>query len=814
MAEPLLDPTDEFPARLSGGDGFEGRFAVRVLRSSRLMRIVLALLLLMPSAAGVSAQASATPAAFSYDQAKGTLDRLLVEAQQIHGQLDASLYDLDTLSAKLGIKADDIVTYVRENIAFEQYPGLLRGAKWTLIGRAGNSIDEAVLLATLLARAGYQIKIQHGALNPEQATLLLLQMQAPRKAPDKIGNLDAIKTLIEQMARTAGVADAAIKPYLDSLGDEPAIPASDSASLNAGVASITTALAAVGVKLGDSTNLATLANEASDYFWVSYRRSIDDKWTDAHPAFKDGADAPVVTATESFDSIASIPSADKQTVKIEPIIERSIGGVLSQKSLSAPIEGPASELAGQPMFFTTLSNAAAAVDCPSAQIGDVLNKANLFAVQFNTHAVDNTTVVFDSHGTLFHLKQLKPGEFGLQPSPGEAVSAAVSNGIAAFAGEPTPTPGPAPNLQLTGVWINVTFMAPGGQETTVKRVIVDRIGQANRDAGKTTIANPNDGADVAAQLAQNISMFASAGQSSTGYLADQFFQRLDQVSTFLRSQLRARYFPNEDGDISNAQREAVGTAWAGFPVLLANFGAIAQSNPKVVSYRPAPAFVMHRQEIVRDSTAQDGWGTLLSVDILSNPRRAYSIADGSLALSPNEGIRAGVWETHSEKSPDAGAGQAIPSNTTAVMSAATSQGIATKVVRSAADLAGLDLMPEGMSHLKDDLAAGYVAIVPVKRPNGQALNGWWRVDPKTGVTLGMLENGRGAEMSEYGMLIRPVACVGFLVRAGFGPLSIAVGCGFGAGGAAIGYGGASAFTGEIISALGIILGGFANKAGL
>ena len=105
----------------------------------------------------------------------------------------------------MGVNADDIVAYVRDNIAFEQYSGLLRGPKWTLIGRSGNSIDQASLLATLLENAGYQVKIEHGTLNPEQATQLLLQMLAPRATLPPIGNLDAMKTLMKQMARIGGM---------------------------------------------------------------------------------------------------------------------------------------------------------------------------------------------------------------------------------------------------------------------------------------------------------------------------------------------------------------------------------------------------------------------------------------------------------------------------------------------------------------------------------------------------------------------------------------------------------------------------------
>jgi len=734
---------------------------MRFLRSSRLLRAALALLLLLPGVSDVAAQASPTPTAVTYDQAKQSLERMLTQAERIRGQLDASQFDLDALSAKLGVNADDIVKYVRDNIAFEQYPGLLRGAKWTLIGRAGNSIDEAALLATLLTKAGYQVKVEHGALNPEQATSLLLQMQVPRKDVPPIGNLDAIKTLMKQLAKTAGMSDAELQPYLDGLGKTTPVSASDTTALESDAASIAATLDAAGVKLGDSMSLANLATEASDYFWVSYRKTIDDKWTDAHPAFKDGADAPVVTPTESFATVAAIPAAEIQTVKIEPILERSIDGQISQKSLAPPIEIPAYQLADQALFFSTLSNAAAALKVPNVNPGDLLAAANLFLVQFNNHVTDNTSVVFDLNGSIFNLKELKPGEFGVEPSTGEVVSNAIAGAISALDDSPTPTPGPVHVLHLTGVWINLTFTSPGKNATTVRRMIVDRIGAANRAAGKTDLADPNDAISVAAALAQHVSISAAVAATSTAYVANQVYDRLSRLAPLVLMKLRSTYFPDETFTLTSAQRDSVGTAWPGFLTLYAAFDAASQSTPNVISYRPGPAVVSYREEFASNGNVPGGWASMVSIDIISNPRRTYSFANGSVIPAPLGTVRAGVWETHSEVVKDLDPDQTTSSNTMAVLSAAKSQNIPIKVVKSEADLGGIDLAPEALSHLKDDLAMGYVAIIPAKTPQGQALTGWWRVDPRTGETLGMLGNGRGTSAVEYITALSVYAvCVG------------------------------------------------------
>jgi len=42
-------------------------------------------------------------------------------------------------------------------------------------------------------------------------------------------------------------------------------------------------------------------------------------------------------------------------------------------------------------------------------------------------------------------------------------------------------------MTLTAEWIDYTLVAPGGQETTVRRYVLDRVGEANRSQGKAQI---------------------------------------------------------------------------------------------------------------------------------------------------------------------------------------------------------------------------------------------------------------------------------------------------------------------------------------
>ena len=96
--------------------------------------------------------------------------------KDLRAGIDPTQLSLDDLGFALGVDAADLVDWVHSNIAFQQYPGLLRGAYGTLITRAGNTLDQALLLARLLGDAGYEVRIARAQIGKTDARRLLAQM--------------------------------------------------------------------------------------------------------------------------------------------------------------------------------------------------------------------------------------------------------------------------------------------------------------------------------------------------------------------------------------------------------------------------------------------------------------------------------------------------------------------------------------------------------------------------------------------------------------------------------------------------------------
>ena len=79
----------------------------------------------------------------------------------------------------LGYEPARIFTFVRDEVAFESYQGVLRGALGTLWGGAGNAADQATLLYALLRESGVEARFAQGTLSQSDAQALLQTMFTP-----------------------------------------------------------------------------------------------------------------------------------------------------------------------------------------------------------------------------------------------------------------------------------------------------------------------------------------------------------------------------------------------------------------------------------------------------------------------------------------------------------------------------------------------------------------------------------------------------------------------------------------------------------
>jgi hypothetical protein len=88
------------------------------------------------------------------------------------------LYDVNALAQALPNDPDSIDKFVRDHVGLEVYPGAMRGAASTWMGRSGNVVDRALLLAALLRAKGFQPQFATATLGDDELRLLNSQLSA------------------------------------------------------------------------------------------------------------------------------------------------------------------------------------------------------------------------------------------------------------------------------------------------------------------------------------------------------------------------------------------------------------------------------------------------------------------------------------------------------------------------------------------------------------------------------------------------------------------------------------------------------------
>lgn len=206
----------------------------------------------------------------SFSDAMAAVETQIAKAHTARTHIDRNQIDLDELLTSLDFDAETIARFVREKVAFQQYEGLLRGALGTLLSRAGNSLDQSVLLATLLKDAGYEARISRATLSKPMADALMQRIQKSEVLP--AADAEAMAALFA--SGTGPQAEADQHPQLARLGSGK--------DIDLAVSEILLALDKENITLGDDRMLSIYAEEARDYFWVEYRLGPSDSWTAQH----------------------------------------------------------------------------------------------------------------------------------------------------------------------------------------------------------------------------------------------------------------------------------------------------------------------------------------------------------------------------------------------------------------------------------------------------------------------------------------------------------------------------------------------------
>jgi large repetitive protein len=335
--------------------------------------------------------------------------------------IDLSFVQPENFAVGLGKDPNRIFEYVRDQIAYEPYVGVLRGPRGTLLAMAGNAADRAALLGELLQRSGFQVRYAHGTLPDALAQRLVDSVWAERR-------------WVDAAASAAGTSSSKLKNLRDQLTD----------SFQRDYALVRDMLrdANLPARAESPVTMQELLSEARDHYWIEWLH--DDSWSAMDPSFATAV--PGQTFATATETVETLPESIYHHIEIKVRVEEYNGEqpssreVLRYTAKSADLSGEDLILVHSPVDRRNQGN---------AQVRPA------FIVQQKRHDGEPFWV---SEGRL-------PAGGGLADALGGG-DGAVEVPMAATE------------------WVEIDLIAPDGQKTTEIRELFDHVGKSRRAADK------------------------------------------------------------------------------------------------------------------------------------------------------------------------------------------------------------------------------------------------------------------------------------------------------------------------------------------
>ena len=228
-------------------------------------------------------------------------DTIVQRAAAMVAATDPSEWSLGSLAERLQYSPEAAFALVRDSIGYDPYPGVLRGGLGTLLARAGNDVDRALLLQALLDRMVIRTRLVEGTLDDATVTALLHRAFQPPATPLGPPPIDPA-----ELVDLPSLSTRAHRDY----------------SLLRG---------AIGDRDASMTGAADTAATAESRQHVWLQMQFGTSWLDLDPSMPDAQPGQALTAVTKV--LEAVPDAWRDTVTVRVIAERLSDGVLSDDTV-------------------------------------------------------------------------------------------------------------------------------------------------------------------------------------------------------------------------------------------------------------------------------------------------------------------------------------------------------------------------------------------------------------------------------------------------------------------------------------------------
>lgn len=638
----------------------------------------------------LAAVASLKTGLYAQDATKDeTLASIVADIEREQQKLPRTHQSVAAVLAEIGKEPtpESIHAWVRKNIRAVDYAGSLRDVDGVLADRTGNSLDRSLLLAKLLSQSGWDVKI----VGADQASPVeaVPEDNKPRE-------LDADETKARAIA-------ADLNKFVD------------------------------GVKPASAVS--------NRHWWVQYDQG-QNKWVDLDPALEPGKQMAKPSGKElDLDSRTQsvvVPAELKYRVMLVLQVERWENGKLAEApALKLALDDPKqAALVSSRMMFQPFNPKTEKVFVRDDANAPKLKASLLSETAWCPVIIEGSTSgklakVFDDAGIVANVPRGMSGAEEI----GRAVTSGIGGLMGGTTGDNPDKPAEKPTV-LSAVFADYVITAPGAEPKTVRRPVFDTLGPAQREAAaKGNIDKPKwtDEQRLARGVELNAihsTVVARAAVDFDGYVA-RYAQRVIDAKPLIEESQKGPL------DEKKSSRLADQTSFNSLELFAAQRSTASNSALYVAEPQ------IYRRIVALVPGSADALTLRATSDLAWNPLRTTTDA--------NRLIEAGVLDTLRESAVTMSAATSPDQSTAVLIDAAQKAGASLKLAKAVGDLGDLQLPPDAAARIRADLSAGQWVVYPsqpVVVANVPRI-GWWRVDPKTLQTVGVMDTGYLQNTIEY-----------------------------------------------------------------
>jgi hypothetical protein len=657
--------------------------------------------------AAATAAPQAAPGATRISAAELTddLKQVIDDLQASDARAPRDSFDPEAVVDRVGRDPINLFEWVRDNTDLVPYQGSLRGPVGVLMDRVGSSLDRALLLAQLEQLGGQQVRLARVRLSESEARGLLTAMQQALPAP----------TPASPAANAQSPGAATSDPQADAVVDAWEHSANQRQDALEAQVTMLESLVPDSRQTDMSVQNEELA-AIEDHWWVQVKNG--GTWSDFDPSEKTAAPGKALATPLSTMSTQQVDPNLFHQLAIRIVIESWHDNRFSE-DVALDYHLRLSETIGQPIALTFVSTNALDTGAP--------NSGKPLADEIKARAIA--------------VKQWQP----VLRVGNQTISQAAFTDTGEIAGKPRTGPGSSPG-ELTAVWLDFELRSPGMQPRVIRRRVMDIRGPSARTSARPITTAISDSVRLKRGLAllSQIQVLPVVSDMSPGFVLHESTRVLSTNRDLL---LRVT---SAGRSASQADLTSAANALNSVPAALYAWALERQTLSPVRAER-----YLDRPNVLSSFTRPGiKQNRLVSQETLDIANNEIAVRPG--ATDPNRvRLEQGVADTFAEQAafPDAKKGE----NTADLFGADGAQGNKPIVVFRSGDpsLQTLHIDPDVLARIEEDLATGYAVVVPSQpvELDGKKRFAWWRVDPISGGSVGVMDTGYNQEMTEHDTLI-------------------------------------------------------------